>query len=228
MTDLLAEHIQWAASHAPLWGFVFVFVFMTIESSFIPFPSEVVMIPAGFMACRGELTFANPIVDLLAVIAFGVLGSMAGAYANYYLSLKLGRPVLHKYGKYVFLSPSTLDRAEEIFREYGDITTFACRLLPGIRQLISIPAGVSKMSIVKFSVFTALGAGIWTIILALIGYYFGSLSGDMTYIQLVHKGKDALHQHFVWILLGLAVIVGVYAFVHHAVMKSRKAAPEQE
>jgi len=196
---------------------------MTIESSFVPFPSEVIMIPAGFLAFRGELFFANPVLDLIAVVLCGIIGSILGAYINYYLSLKLGRPVLYKYGKYVLLKPRTIVRAEEIFREYGDITTFVCRLLPAIRQLISIPAGLSRMPLGKFTFFTALGAGLWTALLAGLGYYFAHLAGSITYRELVHKGKDFLHHNFIWLFLILCAIVIIYIIVHKAIMKNSNA-----
>jgi len=222
MTETLIAHIQWAASHAHVWGFLIIFVLMAVESSLIPFPSEVVMVPAGFLAYRGELSFGSPGLDMGVAILCGLAGSLAGAYFNYYLALWLGRPFLHRYGKYFFLKPATLDRAEEIFREYGDITTFVCRLLPAIRQLISLPAGLAKMSHGRFAFYTCLGAGIWTTILAGIGYYLGSLSRDMTYADLVHKSKAVLHDNYVWIFLALVMVVVVYAACHHAVMKSAK------
>ena len=103
MLDALASHLDSIAALAPVWGFLFVFIFMTVESSFIPFPSEIVMIPAGFMAARGELTTGNPICDLTIAIIAGTAGSLAGAYANYYLALKLGKPFLQKYGKWFFI-----------------------------------------------------------------------------------------------------------------------------
>ena len=220
MTDIIAGHIEFAASHAVVWGFTIIFVFMTIESSFIPFPSEVVMIPAGFLAYRGALTNGIPWLDLVLAVFFGLLGSLAGAYVNYYLSVWLGRPFLHKYGKYFFLSEEHLDRAEEIFRKYGDIATFVCRLLPAIRQLISIPAGLSRMPLGRFTLFTGLGAGIWTAILAGIGWYLAHLAGDMSYLDMVHKGKDMIAEHYIWIILFLAVVVAAYIMVHKFVMKS--------
>lgn len=226
MTDLIAEYIQTAAAHAPTWGFLLIFVFMAIESSFIPFPSEVVMIPAGFLAFRGELTFGSPALDLTVAIVVGLLGSMAGAYFNYYFALRVGRPFLHRYGKYFFLPPPTLDRAEEVFRNYGEITTFVCRLLPAIRQLISVPAGLARMNLWRFSLFSALGAGIWTAILAAIGYYLGTLAKDMSYLDLVHKGKDILHHNYIWILGGLAAVIVGYLCVHKAVMRSRTPPPQ--
>lgn len=220
MTEHLIGYVEWAAGNAHLWGFLIVFALMAVESSFVPFPSEVIMIPAGFLAFRGELTTGNPWLDLLLVVCCGTLGSLAGAYINYFLALGLGRPVLYRYGKYVLISHSTLDRAEEIFRKYGDITTFVCRLIPAIRQLISIPAGLARMRLTRFSFFTALGAGIWSAILAALGFYFGSLSEEMTYAEMVHRGKESLHGNYIWIFLCLAVVVAIYAAVHHFVMKS--------
>jgi membrane protein DedA with SNARE-associated domain len=221
-TQFIIEHIEWGVANAYVWGFVLVFVLMAIESSFIPFPSEVTMIPAGFLAYRGELTFGNPLTDSMAVILCGLAGSLAGAFLNYYLALFLGRPFLYRYGKYFFVKSQILTRAEEIFLEYGEITTFVCRLLPGIRQLISLPAGISRMSIVRFSTFTALGAGIWSAILVGIGYYLGSLSEDMTYAQLVHSGKDILKEHYIWIVLLLLILILVYALGQHLVMRPKR------
>lgn len=224
MTEFIAEHIELAASHAHLWGFLLIFFFMTVESSFIPFPSEVVMIPAGFLAYRGELTTGMPWLDLGLAVLCGLAGSLAGAYVNYYLSLYLGRPFLHKYGRYFFLKEKLLDRAEEVFREYGELATFVCRLLPGIRQLISIPAGLARMNFWRFTFFTGLGAGIWTLILALIGWGLGHVTGDLSYLEMVERGKEMIHRNFIWLALGLALLVSGYFAAHHYVMKSKKVA----
>src|SRR5574344_2061660 len=137
MLDSLISQLSYIATLAPTWGFVLIFVFMAIESSFIPFPSEIIMIPAG---------------------------SFAGAYFNYYLAKWLGEPFFRKYGKYFFVKPEALDRASEIFNKYGAPTTFVCRLVPVIRQLISLPAGIARMPLLSFTFFTGLGAGIWTAI----------------------------------------------------------------
>jgi len=229
MLDLIAGHLETIAVGASLWGFLLIFVFMAVESSFIPFPSEVVMIPAGFLAFRGELTFHSPVLDLAAAILIGLAGSMAGAYINYFLSLKLGRPILYRFGKYFFLKPVMLERAEEIFRKYGELATFVCRLLPAIRQLISIPAGLSRMHLGRFTFFTALGAGIWTVILALAGWYCGKMTSGLTYKQMIHRGMELINDHYIWILIGLAILVAGYLFVQHLVMKSGKnAEPKAE
>lgn len=223
MLDALCNHIETFATYAPVWGFLLIFFFMMVESSFIPFPSEVVMIPAGFMAYRGELSFASFVPDFTLAVIFGLAGSLAGAYINYYLSLYLGRPILYRYGKYFFLSEKSLNRAEELFVAYGDIATFVCRLLPGIRQLISIPAGLSKMKLSRFTFFTGLGAGIWVVILTGVGAYLGKVAGDASYTELVHKGKDMITDNYIQIIIGLVVVIVIYAFVHHKVMTSKKA-----
>ncbi|MBO7688564.1 MAG: DedA family protein, partial [Kiritimatiellae bacterium] len=207
MLDSLASHLDTIATHAPVWGYALVFAFMAIESSFIPFPSEIVMIPAGFLAARGELTLRAPIPDLAVACAVGIAGSLAGAYFNYYLSAKLGEPFLRKHGKWIFLKPDALDRACEVFNRYGNATTFVCRLIPVIRQLISIPAGLARMPLGKFTLFTGLGAGIWTVILAVVGYVLGRTAGDITYLELVHRGKALLDENLVWIILGAVLLM---------------------
>ena len=188
---------------------------MTIESSFIPFPSEIVMIPAGFMAARGEFFPGEHAwgAFCLAVVC-GITGSLLGAWINYGLSFKLGRPFLYRWGKYFFLPSEKLDRAERLFREYGEVTTFVCRLIPVVRQLISIPAGISRMHFGRFSLFTGTGAGLWVTILASIGYWFGTTTQGLTYTQLVHQAKSMLDRDMVWILMGCAVLIVVYLWVH--------------
>ena len=210
MLDALAAHLDSIAALAPVWGYALIFAFMAIESSFIPFPSEIVMIPAGFLAARGELSLHAPVPDLVLATAVGLAGSLAGAYFNYFLSAKLGEPFLRKYGKWFFIKPEALDRACEVFNKYGGATTFVCRLVPVIRQLISIPAGLSKMPLGKFTFFTGLGDGIWTAILAGVGYALGRSAGDITYKELVHRGKDMLDAHLLWVILGALALVAAY------------------
>ncbi len=221
MLDQLAAHLDSIASLAPVWGYALVFFFMAVESSFIPFPSEVVMIPAGFLAARGELTLHAPVADLSLACAAGLLGSLAGAYFNYYLSAKLGEPFLRRYGKWFFLKPEALDRACEVFNRYGALTTFVCRLVPVIRQLISIPAGLARMPLGAFTLFTGLGAGIWTVLLALAGYGLGRSAGDIAYSELVHRGKALIDANLVWVILGGALLAAAYVGVSKLVMRRR-------
>ena len=193
------------------------FVFMAVESSFIPFPSEVVMVPAGFLAARGELALA-PLPALAAAIAVGVLGSLAGAFANYYLALWLGRPFLERYGKYFFVKPEPLARACEVFNRYGAATTFVCRLVPVIRQLISIPAGISRMPVASFALFTGLGAGIWTAILSAVGFAIGRSTADISYLELCTRGKDMAAAHLPLVVGGALALVALYFTASKLVM----------
>lgn len=227
MTDLLAGHLETLATHAPVWGFFFVFFFMTVESSFIPFPSEVVMVPAGFLAARGALTLGEPQADAVIAALAGTAGSLAGAYINYYLSRWVGVPFLERYGKYFFLPPAKLHRAEEVFLQYGAGATFFCRLLPAIRQLISIPAGVSRMPLGSFTLWTGLGAGLWVTILTWIGYKVGAHTAEMSYAELVHSGKDAARENLMWLLPVVFVGFAGYVWVSKKIMaiKQRPQAP---
>lgn len=150
-----------------LW-YIGIFAMMTIESSFIPFPSEVAMIPAGALVERGEMTF---FMVLLAWTAGAYLGSVVNYILGYYLGGPVIKALIHKYGRYIFLNKSHYLQAEKFFQEKWAITTFVGRFIPAVRQLISIPAWVFRMNFAVFSLWTILGAGLWNIILIAIGYY---------------------------------------------------------
>ena len=220
MLETLASHLDAIAALAPTWGLLFIFVFMAIESSFVPFPSEVVMIPAGFLAARGEMGVGSPLVAVWVAIAVGALGSLAGAFVNYYLALWVGKPFLEKYGRWFFLKPDALERACEVFNKYGAATTFVCRMVPAIRQLISIPAGIAKMPLGGFTLFTGLGAGIWTAILAFVGYGLGKSAGDISYLELCTKGKEMAVSHLPLVIGSAFVLSVVYIVVSKLVMRS--------
>lgn len=219
MIETLAAHLDAFAAIAPTWGLLLVFVFMTIESSFIPFPSEVVMIPAGFLAARGELGCGTPLAAVTLAFLVGVLGSLAGAYVNYYLALWVGKPFLERYGKWFFLKPAALDRACEVFNRYGAATTFVCRMIPAIRQLISIPAGIARMPLGSFTLFTALGAGVWTAILTFVGWAIGRSTAHISYLDLCLKGKEMASANLPLVLGGAVALVVLYALVSKLVMK---------
>ena len=148
------------------WGYVGIFLLMAVESSFIPFPSEIVLIPAGYLASNGDMSVG-------AIMGSALGGSLVGAFINYYLALTLGRKMLKRYGKYFFIKENALEKMDGFFVKHGHISTFTGRLIPGIRQLISIPAGLAKMNLVQFSLYTALGAGMWAFILTMLGYFIG-------------------------------------------------------
>ncbi len=219
MIETLAAHLDAFAALAPTWGLLLVFVFMTIESSFIPFPSEVVMIPAGFLAARGELGCGTPLAAVTLAFLVGVLGSLAGAYVNYCLALWVGKPFLERYGKWFFLKPAALDRACEVFNRYGAATTFVCRMIPAIRQLISIPAGIARMPLGSFTLFTALGAGVWTAILTFVGWAIGRSTAHISYLDLCLKGKDMASANLPLVLGGAVALVVLYALISKLVMK---------
>ena len=147
-------------------GYIGIFLLMFLESTFFPFPSEVVMIPAGYLVYKGEMSMAM-------VLFCGIAGSLGGALFNYFLAIYVGRAVLIKYGKYFFIKESTIEKAELFFQRHGHISTFSGRLIPAVRQLISFPAGLARMNLLSFSIYTTLGASIWVVILTLLGYYIG-------------------------------------------------------
>jgi membrane protein DedA with SNARE-associated domain len=222
MLETIASHLDAIAALAPTWGILFVFVFMAIESSFIPFPSEVVMIPAGFLAARGELGPGGPVAAAMVAVAVGVAGSLAGAYVNYFLALWVGKPFLERHGKWFFLKPAALDRACEVFNRYGEATTFVCRMIPAVRQLISIPAGIARMPLWPFTLFTALGAGVWTSVLAVTGYAIGRSTADITYLELCIKGKEMAMANLPFVVAGAVALVALHFAVSRLVLGGRR------
>lgn len=173
--------------------YLFVFLFMVIESSFIPFPSELVVPPAIYLASLDNVSM-NPYL----IIILATLGALVGAYINYYLAIWLGRPLVYKFansrlGNICLLDQSKVEKAEVYFDKHGVISTFIGRLIPGIRQLISIPAGLARMSIFKFSIFTTLGALVWNIALATIGYILTTIPGIETTKDLLLKVEEYNH-----------------------------------
>ena len=167
MKELLYKIIMTIVAIVGKFGYGGIVVMMFLESSFFPFPSEIVIPPAGYLAQRGEM-------NLALVIAAGILGSILGALFNYWLALKMGRPALIRYGRYVGLTPEAFDRVEKFFYKHGIFGTFVGRLIPGVRQYISFPAGLARLPLIPFILATGLGAGIWVIILAVIGYLVGN------------------------------------------------------
>jgi membrane protein DedA with SNARE-associated domain len=164
---MLHEIVNFIVNTVESLGYIGIFIMMFLESSFFPFPSEVAMIPAGLLAAEGKMS-------LTLAIFVGIAGSLAGALFNYFLAVKFGRGFLVKYGKYFFIKEETIAKTEKFFQEHGAISTFTGRLIPAVRQYISFPAGLARMDLKKFSIYTILGAGTWVTILALIGYFVGA------------------------------------------------------
>src|SRR2546427_4898627 len=164
---MLDSFIQWLLDLFRGMGYPGIVVLMAVESSILPLPSELVMPPAGYLAAKGEMTF-------VVAVACGVLGSILGALANYGLAHWLGRAFFLRLGKYVLITERALDRSERYFAAHGEISTFLGRMLPVVRHLISIPAGIARMHLGRFVVFTGLGALVWCTILTWIGWFIGS------------------------------------------------------
>jgi membrane protein DedA with SNARE-associated domain len=190
--------VQWLLDSIGAMGYPGIFLLMAMESSIIPVPSELVMPPAGYLAFQGKM-------NLAVAILCGTAGSLAGAYANYFASHYLGRPLIIKYGKYVLIPPDKFERVERFFLQHGEISTFIGRLLPVVRHLISIPAGLSGMNHLRFSIYTLLGAGIWCSILAGIGYVIGE--NQQMIMQYAHKA-------LIWVVLFSIALIGAYIWWH--------------
>lgn len=167
MDKIMHELVNWLVETIGDFGYPGIFILMAMESSVIPIPSELVMPPAGYLAHQGRM-------NIWLAILCGTAGSLVGAYANYFAAHYLGRPLVLKYGKYVWITEEKFGKVETFFRDHGEISTFIGRLLPVIRHLISLPAGLAGMNHVKFSLYTLLGAGIWVTILTYIGYFIGA------------------------------------------------------
>ncbi|MBQ5664192.1 MAG: DedA family protein [Bacteroidaceae bacterium] len=197
--------IQWCLDHL---NYATITLLMTIESSFIPFPSEVVVPPAAYMAA------VNDNMNILLVVLFATLGANLGALINYYLAKWLGRPIVYKFansriGHMCLIDEAKVKHAEEYFEKRGALSTFIGRLIPAVRQLISIPAGLAQMKIGTFLLYTTLGAGIWNAILASIGWYLSTVPGIETQEQLLEKVTEYSHE-IGYIFIALAIFVVSY------------------
>jgi membrane protein DedA with SNARE-associated domain len=198
---MLTSFFQWLADSVLALGYPGIVVLMAIESSVLPLPSELVMPPAGYLVSQGQMS-------AWLAIAAGTLGSVLGALLNYLLAVTVGEPVLRRYGKFVLVSDRSLDRTEAFFRRHGEISTFLGRLLPVIRHLISIPAGMSRMALGRFVTFTALGAGLWCGILTYLGWLIGRHGGDVARAIGPYVHRTLLY----YVLPGAVVIVALYVW----------------
>ena len=202
VTDWYSAHMNYGSITA----------LMAIESSFIPFPSEVVIPPAAYVAEDPDSAVCvsdSYVLNVLLIILFGTLGAMIGAIINYLLSLWLGRAIIYAFadsriGHMLLLSREKLEQAEAYFNEHGKVSTFVGRFIPAIRQLISIPAGLSKMHFGWFLFYTFLGAGIWNTILAVLGY-------------VAHGQADLINQYSHELSVAILILLG--AVVLYFVLK---------
>ncbi len=203
---MLESWIHWLLDRFRDLGYPGIVVLMAIESSVLPLPSELVMPPAGYLAAKGEMHFG-------VAVACGVLGSILGALANYGVAHWLGRAFLRRLGRYVLISDRSLQRSERFFAEHGEISTFLGRMLPVVRHLISIPAGLARMNLVKFVVFTGLGALVWCSVLTWIGWFIGKKE-DVILTVLNEEAQTYAGRAILIMLPVLAVIAVVYMWWH--------------
>ena len=206
--EIIQNVVDWYMANL---NYFTVFLLMTIESSFIPFPSEVVVPFAAYKAAQGEL-------NIFLVVLASTIGALAGALANYYLAKYLGRPLVYKFagstvGKMLLLSKEKVENAERYFVKHGRSSTFIGRLVPAVRQLISIPAGLANMNMKDFIIYTVAGAGIWNIILAVIGYY-------------IYDFRDKIFPYLDDILYALGAGFVIYLVVKGVMAKRKKMKQE--
>ncbi len=196
--EILSQIVNYLLFFFETSGYLGIFFLMLLESTLVPIPSEIIISPAGYLAYQGKMS-------LTWVIVSGVAGSLAGALISYYLALKFGRSAfLHfikRYGKYALLTEYSFYKMEKFWNNHGHISTFIGRLLPGLRHVISIPAGFSRMQILLFSIYTALGAGLWCSFLALCGYFFGK---NQTLL------KESLHKGSYGIIIFCIILIVIY------------------
>lgn len=215
--SLVMQVENWYANNM---NYLSITLLMTVESSFIPFPSEIVIPPAAYVAGKEDsslhATNSYPL-NVLLIVLFGTIGALLGAIINYFLALWLGRPIIYafadsKIGHLCLLSSEKVKKAEDYFNDHGKISTFVGRLIPGIRQLISIPAGLSKMNFGQFIFYTFLGASIWNIVLALLGY-------------IAHGQMDLIHEYSHELSIAIMALIGVVIvyFAAKTVVKKLKA-----
>ncbi len=201
---MLESFVQWLLDRFRDLGYPGIVVLMAIESSMLPLPSELVMPPAGYLAAKGEMSFA-------VVVGCGVLGSLLGSLANYGLARWLGRAFFLRLGKYVLLTERGLDRSERYFAAHGEISVFMGRMLPVVRHLISIPAGIARMSLLHFVLFTGLGALVWCTILTWIGWFIGTRENVILQV-LDQEAQRYTGRALLIVLPILAVIAAAYVW----------------
>lgn len=216
-----ASIVRYFLSAEAMTVYLLVLAFMTIESSFIPFPSEVIVPPAAYLACTSHE------VSIVLVLILATAGAIVGALINYGLSVWIGRPIVYKFadsrfGHACLIDRAKVDKAERYFDRHGAISTFIGRLIPAVRQLISIPAGLSRMNLGKFVIFTGLGALVWNCVLAGLGYWLGTMvSRQQLYESVEH------YNHYLT-YAGLAIGVACVIFILFKAFNNKKRKDEPE
>lgn len=197
--------------------YFYVTLLMAVESSFIPFPSEIVVPPAAYMAAEGSM-------NVWLVIVFATLGSLIGATVNYALSYYVGRPIVYRFaesrlGRLCLLNKEKIEKAEAYFDKRGAAATLVGRLVPAVRQLISIPAGLAKMNFAKFALYTAIGAGAWNAVLAVLGYYLHSVVPK----EQLQSALKEYERPIVIFIVAVLILALVYIIIKNKIAKKRHA-----
>ena len=193
---MLHDFINWILATVHDWGYTGIFILMALESTVLPVPSELVLIPAGYLAHQGQMNF-------WLIILASTVGSLVGASINYAFALWVGRPFLERWGRYFFVRPELLHKTDVFFAKHGAVSTFTGRLIPGIRHLISLPAGLTRMNPARFAWYTCLGAGLWSVILTVFGYFLGGNEALIRDNQLLIT---------IGVLIFVALIIGGYVW----------------
>jgi len=191
---MVHQIIAWVVDAVGGWGYPGIVLLMALESSFLPFPSEVVIPPAAYLAACGKMNIGM-------VVLCGTVGSLLGAVFNYWLAMRLGRPFFERHGHRILINDQSLAKAERFFARHGRVSTFTGRLLPVIRQYISLPAGLARMNFPAFCAATVLGSGIWVLILAGVGYWFG-------------QNEELVLRNLHWVTAALVAVCGVLLLVY--------------
>lgn len=204
--EWIHNFVSWLVDFVHELGYLGIFLFTFVESTFVPIPAEVTMIPAGYLVQQGKMS-------LIPVLLASIVGTVGGAYFNYWLAKRFGRDLFIRYGKYLMVTDAKLAKLENFFAKHGAISTFFGRLIPGVRHYISFPAGLAKMDMRKFLIYTAAGGAIWMTVLVVLGYYIGE-NQDLA--------KKYLPMIKVAILGTVGLVAAIYIRQHY-----RKAAREQ-
>jgi len=203
--------LHWLVEFVHHFGYAGIFIMSFLESTFVPIPGEVTMIPAGVLVQEGHMSF-------LPVVLLATLGAIAGSLFNYYLAYYLGRKFFYNYGKYFFFTHEKIEKLDQFFVSHGDISTFTGRLIPGVRHFIAFPAGLAHMNLKKFCFYTGIGSGIWMTILTTVGYLIGD-------------NKELLHKLMPYITAGVVAVVvfGVVFYVwRHRAGKAKEDKKNEE
>lgn len=214
LTRMLKPLIEWYTATLKTGGYPLIALLMAVESSIVPLPSEVIIPPAAHLAHTGQLS-----LSLWMIVVAGTIGSWVGATAMYWASRWAGRPLVLRYGRYVMIPPEKVEGAERWAAHYGSMGIFISRLLPVVRHLIGIPAGIVRMNYLKFSIFTLLGSGIWCAVLCWIGIKMGQDEKLM---------KGEMHRVTLWLGGAMVLLGGLYYFFVHRHMKTEKKSEPQD